>query len=44
LDQFVTNYRKKSWLKFAIAALIMTPVCFIVAHLLRKIPGVARVL
>ncbi|MCA9872012.1 MAG: acyltransferase family protein [Anaerolineales bacterium] len=30
-------------LKFTIAALVMVPVCYILAYLLRKIPGVARV-
>ena len=29
--------------KFAVAAVIVLPICFIVAYVLRKIPGVARV-
>ena len=33
-----------SLLKFGLASLIIVPVCFVVATLLRKIPGVARVL
>jgi surface polysaccharide O-acyltransferase-like enzyme len=31
-------------LKFSLASLIMVPLCFAVAYLLRKIPGVSRVL
>jgi cbb3-type cytochrome oxidase subunit 3 len=31
-------------LKFGIASVIMVPICFAVAYLLRKIPGVSRVL
>ncbi len=31
-------------MKFVLASLVMIPVCFIVAYLLRKIPGVSRVL
>jgi hypothetical protein len=31
-------------LKFGLASLIIVPICFIVAYLIRKIPGVARVL
>ena len=30
--------------KFVLASLVMVPICFIVAYLLRKIPGVSRVL
>jgi len=33
-----------SMLKFGMAALIVVPTCFIVAYLIRKIPGVSRVL
>jgi hypothetical protein len=31
-------------LKFGIAAVIMVPICFAVAWLIRKIPGVSRIL
>jgi hypothetical protein len=31
-------------LKFVLLSLIVVPVCYIVAWLLRKIPGVARVI
>jgi len=31
-------------LKFSIATVIMVPICFIVAYIIRKIPGVSRVL
>ncbi len=31
-------------LKFSIAAIIMVPICFVIAYLIRKIPGVSRVL
>lgn len=31
-------------LKFSIAAVIMVPICFAIAYIIRKIPGVARVL
>ena len=33
-----------SLLKFGLASLIIVPICFVVAALLHKIPGVARVL
>jgi glucan biosynthesis protein C len=32
------------FLKFALAAVIVLPVCFVAAYLIRKIPGVSRVL
>ena len=32
------------FIKFVVASLVMVPICFIVAYLLRKIPGVSRVL
>jgi glucan biosynthesis protein C len=31
-------------LKFALAAVIAVPICFVIAYLIRKIPGVSRVL
>jgi hypothetical protein len=31
-------------LKFGVAAVIAVPTCFILAYLIRKIPGVSRVL
>jgi len=31
-------------LKFGLAALIVVPTCFIIAYVIRKIPGVERVL
>jgi len=31
-------------LKFSLAAAIALPLCFALAHLLRKLPGVSRVL
>jgi len=33
-----------SLLKFGIAAVIVVPICFAVAYIIRKIPGVSRVL
>jgi peptidoglycan/LPS O-acetylase OafA/YrhL len=38
------NIELASMLKFGLAALIIVPTCFIIAALIRKIPGVSRVL
>lgn len=44
LAYFLRNIALASLLKFGMAAIIVVPVCFTVAYIIRKIPGVAKIL